>query len=61
MKFAVLLVAILAVILPLAPTTKLPDRHDYHCPLPPGHEISRIVTDEGIRQFCLHQRHPVEK
>lgn len=61
MKFAALLVTILAVILPLVPTTKLPDRHDHHCPPPPGHEISHVVTDEGIRQFCLHQSYPVEK
>ena len=61
MKFAALLVAILAVILPLVPTTKLPDRHDHHCPPPPGHEISRIVTAEGIHQFCMHQSYPVEK
>lgn len=61
MKFASIVVVILAVILPIVPTTKLPDRSAPQCPNPPGHERMAPSTDEDVRLLCLHHTHPMEK
>lgn len=61
MKFASIVVVILAIILPIVSTTKLPDKSACKCPNPPGHERMASSTAEDVRLICLHHTHQTEE